>query len=126
MRTDTPEALAEALAAAVRAGDVRAAADLWLEDAVMIQPDGQSVRGKDTIAAALQTLVDSGVSMQIDVSSVFTAGDAATVLGTLTLSGTNGNGESFSEIANSVVVYARGPGGWRIAIDAPWGLPSTP
>jgi uncharacterized protein (TIGR02246 family) len=123
--TDTPEALAEALAVAVVAGDVRAATELWLDDAVMIQPDGQTVRGKETIASALQALVDSGAKMQIDVSSVFTAGDAATVLGTLTLSGINGSGETFSETANSVVVYARGADGWRIAIDAPWGLPAT-
>jgi uncharacterized protein (TIGR02246 family) len=125
VRTETPEALAEALATAVRAGDVRAAAELWLDDAVMIQPDGQSIRGRDTIAAAMQALVDSGVKMQIDISSVFTAGDAATVLGTLTLSGTNGNGDSFSETADSVVVYIRGTDGWRIALDAPWGLPSV-
>jgi uncharacterized protein (TIGR02246 family) len=123
--TDTPEALAEALAAAVVAGDVRAATELWLDDAVMIQPNGQTVRGKETIAGALQALVDSGARMQIDVSSVFTAGDAATVLGTLTLSGIDGNGEAFSETANSVVVYARGVDGWRIAIDAPWGLPAA-
>ena len=123
--TDTPEALAEALAAAIELGDVRAAAELWLDDAVMIQPDGQTVRGRETIAAVLQALIDSGARMQIDVSSVFTAGDAATVLGTLTLSGTNGNGGSFSETASSVVVYTRSPDGWRIAIDAPWGLPGT-
>jgi uncharacterized protein (TIGR02246 family) len=121
--TDTPEALAEALAAAVGGGDIRAAAALWVDDAVMIGPDGQTVRGRDAIAAALQALVDSGARMQIDVSSVFAAGDAATVLGTLTLSGSNGNGGSFSETADSVVVYSRGPDGWRIAIDAPWGLP---
>jgi uncharacterized protein (TIGR02246 family) len=122
--TDTPEALAEAFAAAINAGDVPAAIELWIDDATIVQPGGEAVRGKPAVVAALQALVDNGVRLEIDVSNVFVAGDVATVVGALTLNGTNGDSEPFAQRSSSVVVYARGPDGWRIAIDAPWGLPA--
>jgi uncharacterized protein (TIGR02246 family) len=123
--TDTPEALAEAFAAAISAGDVPAAVELWTDDATIVQPDGETVRGKPAVAAALQALVDNGVRLEIDVSNVFVAGDVATVVGALTLNGTNGEHEPFAQRSSSVVVYTRGPDGWRVAIDAPWGLPAS-
>lgn len=122
--SDTPEELAEAFAVAISAGDVQAAVALWIDDATIVQPDGETVRGKPAVAAALQALVDNGVRLEIDVSNVFVAGDVATVVGALTLNGTNGDSEPFAQRSSSVVVYTRGPDGWRIAIDAPWGLPT--
>jgi uncharacterized protein (TIGR02246 family) len=122
--TDTPEALAEAFAAAINAGDVTAAIELWIEDATIVQPNGETVRGKPAVASALRALVEHGVRLEIDVSNVFVGGDVATVVGALTLNGTNGDSEPFAQRSSSVVVYPRGPDGWRIAIDAPWGLPA--
>jgi len=123
--TDTPEALAEAFTAAVASGDVGSAADLWLDDAKIIQPDGHAIEGRDAVIVALQALVDSGVQLEIDLARVFIAGDVAIVLGTLTLSGTSDEGEPFSHASKSTVVYSRRPDGWRIAIDSPWGLPAA-
>jgi uncharacterized protein (TIGR02246 family) len=125
VRRDTPEELATAFAAAINAGDAAAAAELWIEDAAIVQPDGETVRGRPAVARALQTLVDNGVRMEIDVSKVFVAGDAAMVVGALTLNGSDGEREPFAQRSSSVVVYRREPSGWRIAIDAPWGLPAA-
>ncbi len=122
--TDSPEQLAAAFAAAINAGNAQAAAALWIDDATIVQPDGATVSGRTAVTAALQALVDNGVQVQIDVSSVFVAGDAAMVAGGLTLNGTNGQHEPFAQRSSSVVIYTRGPDGWRIAIDAPWGLPA--
>jgi uncharacterized protein (TIGR02246 family) len=123
--TDTPEALASAFVAAVATGDIRTAADLWLDDAKIIQPDGQAIEGRDAVIGALQALVDGGIRLEIDLARVFVAGDVAVVLGTLTLSGTSDEGEPFTQASKSSVVYLRGPDGWRIAIDSPWGLPTS-
>jgi uncharacterized protein (TIGR02246 family) len=125
MATDTPEALAKAFTVAVASGDVGSAADLWLDDAKIIQPDGHAIEGRDAVICALQALVDSGVQLEIDLARVFIAGDVAIVLGTLTLSGTSDEGEPFSQASKSTVVYSRRPDGWRIAIDSPWGLPAA-
>jgi uncharacterized protein (TIGR02246 family) len=121
--TETPEELAATFAAAINAGEVQAAVELWTDDAMIVQPDGDTVRGKPAVAAALQTLVDNSVRMEIDVSNVFVGGRVAIVAGALTLNGTNGAKEPFAQRSSSVVIYIRGADGWRIAIDAPWGLP---
>jgi len=123
--TDTPAALAKAFSAAVASGEVSSAADLWLDDAKIIQPDGHAIEGRDAVVAALQALVDSGTQLEIEITHVFIASDVAIVLGKLTLSGIDGENEPFTQTSESVVVYSRRPDGWRIAIDFPWGLPQV-
>jgi len=122
---DTPEELARAFATAINARDVPAAIELWTDDATIVQPDGKALNGKDAVAVELQALVDNDVRMEIDVANVFVAGDVAIVAGALTLNGTNEERESYAQRSNSVVVYTRGAVGWRIALDAPWGLPTA-
>jgi uncharacterized protein (TIGR02246 family) len=123
--TDTPTGLAEAFAAAINSGDVATAVDLWVDDAAIVQPNGTALHGKAAVESALQALVDNDVRMEIEVDNVFVADDVAMVLGALTLSGTNGERLPYSQRSNSVVIYRRGPDGWRVAIDTPWGLPAT-
>ena len=124
MPADSPEALSAAFGAAINSGDVAAALELWLEDAAIVQAGGQMVRGREAIGAALQALVRHDVSLEIDVERVFSAGGVAIATGTLTMSTVGEDGEPFTQRSRSVVVYARGSDGrWRLAIDAPWGLP---
>jgi ketosteroid isomerase-like protein len=95
-----------------------------MEDATIIQPDGQMIRGRNAIAGALQALVDNEVSLEILVANVFAAGPVAAAVGTLKISGTDRAGAPYEQRSQSVVIYSRGPDGWRLAIDAPWGLPA--
>jgi uncharacterized protein (TIGR02246 family) len=122
----TPAALLDSFLAAVNARDLDAAVDLWREDAAIVQSDGQVLQGREAVAGALGALIDNGIELHTDVASIVEAGDVALVSGTLTLSGSDGNGGRFSHRSDSVVVYRRSPDGWRIALDAPWGLPVTP
>jgi uncharacterized protein (TIGR02246 family) len=125
MAAETPESLAQALAAAINARDIDAAIELWTDDATIVQADGQAIHGRAAVAGALQALIDNGVSVEIELANVFAADGVALAAGTLTLSG-NGAGEaSFAQSTSSAVVYTRQPDGWRIAIDAPWGLPQA-
>jgi uncharacterized protein (TIGR02246 family) len=124
MLVSSPEMLAAAFTAAINAGDVPAALELWLQDGAIAQPDGTALRGRAAIASALQALVDNGVTLEITIAGVLSAGDVAIVHGTLTLNGVGFDGERYSQSSDSVVVYQRGREGWRIAIDAPWGLPA--
>jgi uncharacterized protein (TIGR02246 family) len=119
----SPEQLSAAFAAAIDARDLTAALDLWREDAAIVAPDGRLTRGRQAIAAALQALFDNGVTLRIELGAIFAAGDVATAVGTLTLNGTGHDGERYEQSSSSVVVYSRAADGWRIALDAPWGLP---
>jgi uncharacterized protein (TIGR02246 family) len=120
----SPEQLSEAFAAAINARDLTSALDLWSEDAAIVAPDGALTRGRQAIAAALQALFDNGVTLHIELGAIFAAGDVATAVGTLTLNGTGHDGERFQQSSSSVVVYSRAADGWRIALDAPWGVPT--
>lgn len=121
---DSPAALSSAFAAAINARDVEAALELWVKDAAILSPDGQEIRGREAIGAALHALVDNGASVEIEVAEIHATGEVAMALGTLTLSGADAAGNAYSQQSRSVVIYTRGSdGGWRVAIDAPWGLP---
>lgn len=126
MRPTSPEALAEAFGAAINARDLSAALDLWIEDAAIVEPDGQMLRGREAIGDALRALVENEVSVEIDIARVFATADVAIAVGTLTMSGAGADGRPFQQQSRSVVVYARdSQDRWRVAIDAPWGLPSA-
>ena len=61
--------------------------------------------------------------MQVAVTNLYEAGGIALATGSLTLSG-EGHDGPYEQRSDSTVVYARGADGlWRIALDAPWGLP---
>ncbi len=126
MGARTPEELSSEFAAAIRAKDVPAALALWSEDAVLIGADGTPIRGHGAIEPALHALVDNGVALDIRLAAAFEAGDVAVGTGTLTISGADEAGRPFEHASESIVVYTRGEDGrWRIALDAPWGLPQA-
>ncbi len=123
---DSPEALSEAFAVAINAGDVAAALDLWIEDAGIVQPDGRMLRGRDLIGDALRAIVENAVRVELEVAAVFTTSEAAVAVGSLRMSGAGEDGAAFITESQSVVVYSKGADGrWRLAIDAPWGLPRS-
>ncbi len=126
MPAETPADLLAAFLAAINARDLDAAIELWREDAVIVQPDGQPLRGRAAVADALGALIESRVELHTEVASIVEAGDVALVSGTLTLSVQNGDAPDgrFTSRSSSIVIYKRELDGWRIALDAPWGLPA--
>jgi uncharacterized protein (TIGR02246 family) len=119
MAAATAAEVAEAFAAALARRDLDAALAMWSEDAAIVAADGSLVSGRPAIREALHALLGNGAEVRIEVANLFEAGEIALATGTLTLSG-----EGFEQRSESTVVYARGADGrWRIALDAPWGLP---
>jgi len=120
----TPEELSAAFAAALERGDVEGALEMWTRDATILSADGEPVRGREAVGAALRSLIANGARVEIELTRTITAGDVAVGLGTLTLSGRAHDGGEYSQRSSSTVIYSRGADGrWRIALDAPWGLP---
>ncbi len=124
MAARTPQELATSFAAAISARDVEAALEMWSEDAAIVAADGSLLEGRAAIAAVLEALVSNGTQVEAEVTSLYEAGGVALATGSLTLSG-DGRDSSYVHRSASVVVYVRGRDGlWRIALDAPWGLPA--
>jgi uncharacterized protein (TIGR02246 family) len=126
MHANSPTALSASFAAAMRTGDLESAVALWHPDAAIIQPDGRLVSGREAVAAALKALIDNGVTLTIEIAAVYDAGETALGIGTLTMRASNGGGDGdFEHSSEALVIYRRDDdGGWRIALDAPWGLPA--
>jgi uncharacterized protein (TIGR02246 family) len=121
----SPEELSMAFAEALRKRDVERAVELWVDEPTILAPTGEALQGREAVRAALIALIENGADVQIELSRSVTAGDVALGLGTLTLSGVGADGEPFNQRSSSAVIYSRAADGrWRIAIDAPWGLPS--
>jgi len=124
MAAQTPHELIELFAAAINRRDLDEAVAMWTEDAAIVAPDGSLVQGREAIVTALAGLVGNGTRFEVELTGMYEAGDTALVTGTLTLSG-DGHDGRYEHRSDSIVVYARGTDGtWRIALDAPWGLPS--
>jgi uncharacterized protein (TIGR02246 family) len=124
MAAQTPHELLEAFAAAINRRELDAAGAMWTEDAAIVASDGSLVRGREAIVRALEALVGNGTRFEVELAGIYEAGDTALVTGTLILSG-DGHDGPYEHRGESTVVYSRGPDGtWRIALDAPWGLPS--
>jgi uncharacterized protein (TIGR02246 family) len=121
MPAATPEELLQSFIAAVNAGDLPGVLELWTHDAMIVGADGQAVAGREQIKPALEALIENDTKLDVRVGGVYVAGDVAIVSGVL---GMNGSGEQpYRAESRSTVVYRRGADGWRIALDAPWGLP---
>jgi len=117
----SPHELSRAFAAAINDGDLGAAVAMWADDATIVAADGNALAGRDAVAGALRALIDSGATVSIEVASMYQGGKVAIATGSLTLLAPDGT----SHTSSSVVVYERSNEGWRLAIDAPWGLPSS-
>jgi uncharacterized protein (TIGR02246 family) len=118
----SPHEVSYQFADAINRGDLHAALALWAPGAAIVAADGGSVQGSEAIASVLGALIEHRTAVTIEVGSVYEAGAAAVATGTLTMTALDGS----SQRSRAVVVYERAPdGGWRLAIDAPWGLPSA-
>jgi uncharacterized protein (TIGR02246 family) len=114
------EKLVGKLADAINSGDLAAALALWEPEACIVGRDGSSLAGRDAVAAVLGSMIEHGTRFDAEVLDVYAAGDLAVVTGNLTLTAADGT----IQRSRSLVVHRRGPDGeWRIALDAPWGLP---
>jgi uncharacterized protein (TIGR02246 family) len=126
MGAASPEAVAQAFVAAVNDGDLTAALDLWLDDAVFVTPDGAALQGKAAIRDVVAALVQNGTRMRIEMAGCHVAGPAAVAHGTLTFTVPRADAEPAEATSRFTAVYAQGDdGSWRIAVDAPWGFASA-
>jgi uncharacterized protein (TIGR02246 family) len=118
----SPEAVASAFASAINAGDLDAALNLWVEDAVFVPADGAPIEGKQGVRGVLATLIENATELTIETARTYIAGATAVRAGRLRVSGVGVGGEPFEVATDYVTVYARDQDGWRIALDAPAGL----
>lgn len=133
MSIDSPAEASEAFVAAINDGDLSGALALYREDVVLLAPDGQCARGAKAIEGLLAGLLAMQVQMQTRIERVIEVGDLAIATETWTMrlhapagETQDENGEVAEHSGRSIVLFTKGEDGWRLLIDAPWGLTSPP
>jgi uncharacterized protein (TIGR02246 family) len=98
-----------------RRHDAAGIASLYTEDAEVLPPNSDFVRGKPAIAGLFQALFDMGIRMiELHTGEVEQHGDAAFEISTATLRG--GSGEVLDN-AKYIVIWNREGGIWKLHRD---------
>jgi uncharacterized protein (TIGR02246 family) len=101
------------------AGDTKALALAYTEDAVMLPPDATRVVGHAAIEALWKSWIDAGLAnLTLKSTDVDSGGDLAYEIGEFTLQVPVKGGNPTTATGNYVVVWKRGEdGAWRLKID---------
>lgn len=101
------------------AGDVKALAAAYTEDAVMLPPDATRVAGHAAIEALWRSWIDAGLTnLTLKTTDLDHGGDYAYEIGDFTLQVPVEGGSPTTATGNYVVVWKRGgDGGWRLKVD---------
>lgn len=101
------------------AGDTKALAAAYTEDAVMLPPDATRVAGHAAIQALWKSWIDEGLTkLTLKSTDVASSGDLAYEVGDFTLQVPVEGGNSKTAAGNYVVIWKRGEDGvWRLKVD---------
>ncbi len=107
-------------AAAAGRGDTAAMAALYTEDAVVLAPNVELMRGRQAIKALFDGLLQQMGAPQLTIRTIQLdeLGDAACEVGAYTLKAQPPGGEPINDNGKTVVIWKRqGDGSWKMAVD---------
>ena len=112
---------------AFNAGDGKAVAELYTEDAVLLPPDAERVDGKAAIAEFWQGAIDSGLAdADLEPVEVVEVGNLAYEIGVVTLSAPGSDSERVAVSGKYIVIWQRADDGvWRLHRDI-WNMNPAP
>ncbi len=104
---------------AVKRGDPASLAALYTEDATLLPPNSEPIRGRQGIQAFMGTLMEMGLrEATLETVDVEYLGDVAHEVGAYTLKIEPKGGQATTDRGKYVVVWKRdGDGPWKLAVD---------
>lgn len=108
-----------AFEAALRSGDAAAAADVYVDDAILLAPDADILRGRSAIQQFWQTGIETGVEeIGLVVRDVERRGEAAFEVGDYALHYASESGDRLIDHGRYLVVLrVEADGSWRRAAE---------
>ena len=109
----------ERFEAAYNGGDAAAMAELYTEDGALLPPGAERVDGREGIQALWQGYMDAGVrDLDLETVEVEDHGNAASEVGTYTLTAPDGEGGRVAAEGKYIVLWRKGDDGvWRLHRD---------
>lgn len=122
------EKQATAFSGAFAQADFKTLAAMYAEDAIVLPPDGEMVKGRPAIEAFWKGVYDSGVKgVALTVVAVDSSGEMAAEVGKAVLTIKPANQQEVSQTAKYVVVWKRQKDGtWKLYRDIWNGMPQAP
>jgi uncharacterized protein (TIGR02246 family) len=103
---------------AVSRGDAGAIADLYTADALLLPPDGPTVKGREAIRQWLSSGFERGLkSLQFESITLEIDGDTASEVAYVTLGSAGLGGQITTVVVKSLVVWKKSAGQWRLHRD---------
>jgi uncharacterized protein (TIGR02246 family) len=108
------------IARALSAGDTSKLGDFYMDDALLLPPHENPLRGRAAVVAYFQNLLKAGrVSLEIRSGTAHRDGDLAYDAGQFSLQLAPADGSMTRDVGKYLAVLKRGTDGrWRIAVDA--------
>jgi uncharacterized protein (TIGR02246 family) len=105
--------------AAVSRGDTTAVTALYTDDAVVLPPNAEIVRGKQAIKGLFDGMMQQmGIpQLTLETNEVEEIGDTANEIGQYTLKFQPAGGESVTDIGKYVVIWKREGDDWKLHVD---------
>ena len=117
------EAQNRALEELFRAGNLLGVADLYADDAVLVNSGGERTQGRQEIDE-YWSAIENPVDWRLDIRRILGSEQVAYELGTSHLT-TRRDGALRTSVNDFLVLWQRASGGeWRIAVDAYWPTPA--
>lgn len=100
-------------AAALNAKDAKMAASVYTEDAVLIPPDEDMVRGRENIEAYWKAAIEEGGVRDVSVETIDaqSSGEFGYEIGTFELTSNGPDGEAVKDKGRYIELLKRGPDG---------------
>ncbi len=101
-------------------GDVKACTAFYTDDATVLLPDRQPIRGREAIEAALKEYATAGTKLaSVDPIEIGSSGDLGYYTGTYQLDTPAGDGSTMKETGKFVTVLTlQADGSWKVFIDS--------
>jgi uncharacterized protein (TIGR02246 family) len=122
MIAGTPSSAIQMADEAFNRGDIEGMLALYEEGATILFRPGEVLTGKSAIRKAFRQLLEMKPIAAHERSHVMEADDIALWLSKWSVSGTAPDGSAICRRGDGSVVLRKGAdGGWRVAIENPWG-----
>lgn len=105
--------------AALGRGDIASVAALYTDDAIVMAPNAEMMRGRQAIKALFDGLIQQMGVPQLTLSTIQVddLGDTACEIGAYTMKAQPPGADPISDNGNYVVIWKREGGNWRLAVD---------
>ena len=112
-------ASADRFETAYNSGDAAAMAELYTVNGAVLPPDAARIDGREGIQAMWQSFMDAGVEdLDLETVELTTHGDAASEVGTFTITVPDGEGGRATASGKYIVLWREGEDGvWRLHRD---------